>query len=501
MSAGRRIGQAGYPSNRVFLPIEPNPMLIPMILSGGAGTRLWPVSRESHPKPFMRLADGNTLLGLTYRRALACDDLAEVITITNRDYYFQTRDVWSELGGNAACTARYLLEPIGRNTAPAILAGALDAQARHGDDAVLLVLPADHLIRDAAAFAADVARARALATDGRLVTFGIRPTRPETGFGYIRAGEPVPGADGHEVLGFVEKPDIEEACRMVEDGGHYWNSGMFCFAAGSLVEAFAEFAPEMLAAGERCRTATLVESGQRFVELDRESFAAMENISIDYAIMEKAANVAVVPAAFDWSDIGSWTALAELTEADAEGNRVEGDTVMVDSHGCFVRSDERTVATVGVDDLVVIDTADALLVAHRDRVQEVKEVVARLKRSGHEAYKLHRTVFRPWGSYTVLENGSRYKIKRIEVKPGESLSLQMHHHRSEHWIVVSGMARVVNGDKEFFVRPNESTYIPAGHKHRLENPGVVNLVMIEVQSGEYLGEDDIVRFSDVYGRV
>ena len=475
-------------------------MLIPMILSGGAGTRLWPVSRESHPKPFMRLADGQSLLGLTYRRALACDDLGEIITITNRDYYFQTRDVWSELGSAAACPARYLLEPIGRNTAPAILAGALDVQARHGDDAVLLVLPADHLIRDEDAFAEDVARAAALAGAGRLVTFGIRPTRPETGFGYIRAGQAVAGSDGYGVLGFIEKPDVDTARGMIEDGGYYWNSGMFCFSAGCLVKAFADIAPEMLTSASRCRSATIDEPGQRYVELDRDSFAAMENISIDYAIMEKADNVAVVPATFDWSDIGSWTALAELTHADRDGNRVQGDTVLVGSRGCFVQSDDRTVAAVGVEDLVVIDTADALLVAHRDRVQEVKEVVARLKKSGHEAYKQHRTVFRPWGSYTVLENGSRYKIKRIEVKPGESLSLQMHHHRSEHWIVVSGMARVVNGEDEFFVRPNESTYIPAGHKHRLENPGVVNLVMIEVQSGEYLGEDDIVRFSDVYGR-
>ncbi|MCB1915089.1 MAG: mannose-1-phosphate guanylyltransferase/mannose-6-phosphate isomerase [Rhodocyclaceae bacterium] len=475
-------------------------MLIPMILSGGAGTRLWPVSRESHPKPFMRLADGNSLLGLAYRRALTCHDVGEVVTITNRDYYFQTRDVWSEVGAEASCAARYLLEPMGRNTAPAILAGALDVQARHGDDAVLLVLPADHLIRDASTFAEDVARAASLALGGHLVTFGIRPTRAETGFGYVHAGAQVTGSDGYEVRGFVEKPDAGTARRMVEDGGHYWNSGMFCFTAGGLVAAFAELAPDMLTAAGRCRSATIEEPGQRFVELDRDGFAAMENISIDYAIMEKAANVAVVPASFDWSDIGSWTALAELTEADADGNRVHGDAVLVHSRGCFVQSEERTVATVGVEDLVVIDTADALLVAQRDRVQEVKEVVARLKKTGHEAYKLHRTVFRPWGAYTVLENGSRYKIKRIEVKPGESLSLQMHHHRSEHWIVVSGMARVVNGEDEFFVRPNESTYIPAGHKHRLENPGVVDLVMIEVQSGEYLGEDDIVRFSDVYGR-
>ncbi|MCB1954266.1 MAG: mannose-1-phosphate guanylyltransferase/mannose-6-phosphate isomerase [Rhodocyclaceae bacterium] len=478
-------------------------MLIPMILSGGAGTRLWPVSRESHPKPFMRLADGQTLLGRTYRRALACGDVGEVMTITNRDYFFQTRDVWGEGGGDARCAPRYLLEPVGRNTAPAILLGALDVQARCGDEAVLLVLPADHLIRDSAAFARDVSHAVALAQRGHLVTFGVRPTHPETGFGYIHAGTAIGEGEGRTVLGFVEKPPLERARQLLERGDHFWNSGMFCFTAGALVKAFAELAPELLAAGRQCLEATIAgEAGsQPFRELNGAGFASMDNISIDYAIMENAANVAVVPASFDWSDIGSWTALADLAEADAEGNRTQGDAILVDSHGCYVQSEDRTVATVGVEDLVVIDTADALLVAHRDRVQEVKEVVARLKASGHEAYKLHRTVFRPWGSYTVLENGSRYKIKRIEVKPGESLSLQMHHHRSEHWIVVSGMARVVNGENEFFVRPNESTYIPAGHKHRLENPGVMQLVMIEVQSGEYLGEDDIVRFSDVYGRV
>ena len=475
-------------------------MLIPMILSGGAGTRLWPVSRESHPKPFMTLADGQSLLARTYRRALACGAVGEVMTITNRDYYFQTRDVWSGCIAADGPAARYLLEPTGRNTAPAILLGALDVSARHGDDAVLLVLPADHLIADEAAFTADVCEAVRLADGGKLVTFGVPPTRPETGFGYVHAGEALPASAGRAVQGFVEKPSLEVATKLLGSGAHFWNSGMFCFSAGALIQSFSAHAPTLLEAARRCSERSTSEAPQAFTELEQSSFGEIESISIDYAIMEKADNVVVVPASFDWSDIGSWTALAELAAGDEDGNRINGDCVMVDSHGCFVRSDERMIAAVGVDDLVVVDTPDALLVAHRDRVQDVKQVVARLKETGHEAYKLHRTVFRPWGSYTVLENGERYKIKRIEVKPGETLSLQMHHHRSEHWIVVSGMARVVNGEDEFFVRPNESTYIPAGHKHRLENPGVVNLVMIEVQSGEYLGEDDIVRFSDVYGR-
>ena len=474
-------------------------MLIPVILSGGAGTRLWPVSRESRPKPFMHLEDGGTLLGKTYARALACADVAEVLTITNRDYYFQSKDVWHAETTDGV-PLRFLLEPQGRNTAPAILMGALMLRAEYGDEAVMLVLAADHLIQDAGAFADDVAVAEVLAMQGFLVTFGIVPAHPETGFGYIAAGDAVDGSRGHQVAGFIEKPDLDRAAAMLAAGGHFWNSGMFCFRVGSLIEAFAQLAPEMLAAGEACWQATEAHCSEAYCEIDAASFARLDDISIDYAVMEKAGNVAMVPAAFDWTDVGSWKALADLVQPDAAGNRSLGEVIHVDSRNCYVQSEDRLVATIGLDDLLIVDTPDALLVSHRDQCQEVKQIVQQLKASGHESYRLHRTVARPWGTYSVLEEGDRYKIKRIEVKPGAALSLQMHYHRSEHWIVVSGTARITNGEQVMLIQSNESTYIPAGHQHRLENPGLIDLVMIEVQSGEYLGEDDIVRFDDVYGR-
>ena len=474
-------------------------MLIPVILSGGAGTRLWPVSREGHPKPFMKLADGQTLLGKTYARALGCDEVAEVLTITNRDYYFQSKDCWSGLAGSTA-GLRFLLEPAGRNTAPALLMGALKVGERYGEDAILLVLAADHLINDQIAFRTDVAKATRLAEQGYLVTFGIQPTTPETGFGYINAGQALTD-DGLSVQGFVEKPDLKTAESMLAEGGYYWNSGMFCFSVKALLTAFEQHMPTMLATGKACWDASSRHRTDTYCPIDEHSFAEMEDISIDYAIMEKATNTAVVPATFDWSDIGSWNALGELLIPDENGNRTQGKVIHIDSRNCFIQSEDRLVATIGLDDLIVVDTPDALLVSHKDRVQQVRDVVRQLKADGHDCYRLHRTVARPWGTYTVLEEGDLYKIKRIEVKPGGSLSLQMHHHRSEHWIVVHGMAKVVNGDRELYIKANESTYIKAGHKHRLENPGVIDLVMIEVQSGEYLGEDDIVRFEDNYGRV
>lgn len=477
-------------------------MLFPVILSGGAGTRLWPVSREGNPKPFMTLPDGESLLLKTYRRASLIASGGEILTVTNREYYFQSRDEFA-----AARLPRqrshYLLEPSGRNTAPAIAIAALVLREQYDDQAMMLVMPADHLIRDTDAFVDAVTHAAALAQNGYLVTFGVHPNRPETGFGYIETGELMTTDGAARVVRFVEKPDRESAEQYLQSGRYLWNSGMFCFTAGSLLREMAIHAPQLLEQAEACvASSPAVQLGEVVQqELHGESFSALPDISIDYALMERSAQVAVVPAVFDWSDIGSWSAVADLVPVDAHGNRASADALFIDSHNNFVQSEERMVAALGVDNLIVIDTADALLVAHADRAQDVRRVARHLKDIGHDAYRLHRTVSRPWGSYTVLEEGPRFKIKRIVVKPGASLSLQMHHHRSEHWIVVKGMARVVNGGEPKLVNANESTFIPAGCRHRLENPGVIELVMIEVQSGEYLGEDDIVRFEDQYGRV
>lgn len=477
-------------------------MLIPVILSGGAGTRLWPVSREAHPKPFIQLPDGQSLLQKTFLRAGVLDDVSEVLTVTNRDYYFKTKDEYEACSSSAKAT--FLLEPCGRNTMPAVALAALQTAAAHGPQACLLVLPADHLISNLPAFTAAVANAKELAERGYLVTFGIEPTAPETGFGYIEAGREIPAkvSTCMTALRFVEKPDSAKAAEYLAAGNFYWNSGMFCFQTEVLLQAMEKACPAVLQAARTCWAATqaVTQPDAPMVECDPVSFAAQPDISIDYALMEKADNVAVVPCNIGWSDIGSWNALGDLVAADKEGNRILGEAVMVDSHNNYVQTENHLVAAVGVENLIIVDTQDTVLVAHKDRTQDVKQVVAQLKQRGHEAYRLHRTVSRPWGTYTVLEEGKRFKIKRIEVKPGASLSLQMHHHRSEHWIVVSGMARVTNGEREMFVNTNESTYIPAGHKHRLENPGILDLVMIEVQSGEYLGEDDIVRFDDQYGR-
>jgi len=479
-------------------------MLIPVILSGGAGTRLWPVSREGHPKPFMKLADCESLLLKTYVRAAAVamnsERGGEILTVTNRDYYFMSKDELARAKLGERQAGAFLLEPVGRNTAPAVALAAHHVAEKFGRDALMLILAADHLIKEQAAFGLAVSNAAALAQQNKLVTFGILPTGPETGFGYIEAGEAI--GKGRQVVRFVEKPSIEKARDYVSAGNFLWNSGMFCFKAGVILDEMAKHAPDVATAAEACWAALrqINAAGDVMLEIPADAFSAVPDISIDYAVMERSSNVAVVPADFGWSDIGSWNAVSDLVAPDENNNRATGEAIFVDSKNTFVQSEDRLVAAVGIDNLMIIDTPDALLVAHPDKAQDVKKVVAQLKKQNHDAYKLHRTVARPWGTYTVLEEGPRFKIKRIEVKPGGSLSLQMHHHRSEHWIVVSGMARVVNGDREIFVSTNESTYIPAGHQHRLENPGVMDLVMIEVQSGEYLGEDDIVRFQDVYGR-
>lgn len=477
--------------------------LIPVILSGGAGTRLWPVSREAHPKPFLRLADGQSLLQKAFLRAAMLSGTKEILTVTNRELYFTTEDNYRELSDWSALRKSFLLEPAGRNTAPAVAAAALFARQHFGGDAVLLVLAADHLIKDQVAFARAVESAVSAAEKGFLVTFGITPDSPETGYGYIEAEVAELEGGARHVKRFVEKPVLEKAQEYVASGNYLWNSGMFCFTADHYLSELMTQAPKVLAAMESCMATSRRGEGTQgaTVELDGDTLAQAPSISIDYAVMEKSNKVAVVACDIGWSDIGSWNALSDLTEPDQQGNRVEGKAVLHDVRNCYIQSGERMVGAVGVEDLIIVDTPDAVLVADKSRVQDVKHLVGQLKLAGHEAYRLHRTVHRPWGTYTVLEDGSRFKIKRIEVKPGASLSLQMHYHRSEHWIVVAGMAKVINGEHELFINTNESTYIPAGHAHRLENPGKLMLVMIEVQSGEYLGEDDIVRFEDHYGRV
>ena len=417
------------------------------------------------------------------------------MTVTNRDLFFKTQDEYRPVNAGALPLS-YILEPFGRNTAPAVAVAALQVAKMHGPDAILLILAADHLIADQSAFAIAVRQATLLAAAGRIVAFGIQPTAPETGYGYIEA-------DGNDVVKFVEKPSAEVAMEYLASGKFLWNSGMFCFAAGTMLAEMEKHCPDVLTTAKACLASSTAAQGDGFVqlELNADDFVRAPDISIDYAVMEKTDRAAVVPCSIGWSDIGSWNAIGELSAPDKQGNRIQGQALLHDVANCYIQSKERMVGAVGITNLVIIDTPDALLVADRSRAQDVKHVYAKLKAQGHETHKLHRTVHRPWGTYTVLEEGSRFKIKRIEVKPGASLSLQMHHHRSEHWIVVSGMAKVVNGEVDLLIATNESTYIPAGHKHRLENPGVVNLVMIEVQSGEYLGEDDIVRFQDVYGRV
>ncbi|MBC3955992.1 mannose-1-phosphate guanylyltransferase/mannose-6-phosphate isomerase [Pseudomonas triticifolii] len=475
--------------------------LIPCIIAGGSGTRLWPVSREAMPKPFMRLPDDESLLQKTFVRATSLPQVERLLTVTNREVYFRTVDDYRQLN-KGKVRLDFILEPFGRNTAAAVAAAALHVTRLYGGDAQLLVLPADHLITDVEAFSRAVSAARELAEQGWLVTFGIVPTKAETGFGYIEKGQSL-NADAYQVARFVEKPDALTAQGYLDGGLHLWNAGMFCMRADAVLHELEIHAPGVLSAVRTCLESSTSKEGNRElqVELDSESFGLTPDISIDYALMERSNQVAVVPCQLGWSDIGSWEAVRELTGVDAQGNQCNGQTVLHDVTNCYIDSPKRLVGAIGLDNLIIIDTPDALLVADGARSQDVKIIAQELKRQGHDAYRLHRTVTRPWGTYTVLEEGKRFKIKRIVVRPQASLSLQMHHHRSEHWIVVSGMARVTNGEREFMLDTNESTFIKPGFTHRLVNPGVIDLVMIEVQSGEYLGEDDIVRFTDIYGRV
>lgn len=463
--------------------------IVPVILSGGSGTRLWPLSRETYPKQFLPLVGDKTMLQSTWLRVAPVSASGPII-VANEEHRFVAAEQLQAVG---VTPAAILLEPIGRNTAPAIAVAALEA-TRDGQDALLLVLPSDHVIRDETAFRSAIAVAASAAEAGKLVTFGIVPTAPETGYGYIKAAS---GEGVRAVESFVEKPDLHTARQYVASGEYFWNSGMFLFKASRYLEELARLQPQML---DACRKAW--EQARRdhdFIRLDKPAFEASPSDSIDYAVMEKTREVAVLPLDAGWSDVGSWSALRDVSEQDADGNAHRGDVIQIDCHNSYAYGD-RLIAMIGLDDVIVVETPDAVLVGSADHIQQVKDVVAQVKAKGLPQATWHRKVYRPWGAYDSIDNGQRFQVKRITVKPGATLSLQMHHHRAEHWVVVSGTAEVTRGDEVLLLTENQSTYIPLGVTHRLKNPGKLPLELIEVQSGSYLGEDDIVRFEDTYGR-
>jgi mannose-1-phosphate guanylyltransferase/mannose-6-phosphate isomerase len=469
-------------------------LIVPVLLSGGSGTRLWPLSRETHPKQFQPLVGEGSLLQATWRRIEGLAGIAAPIVVANEEHRFMVAEQLRQLG---VAPAALLLEPVGRNTAPAIAVAALQAMAG-GDDPLLLVLPSDHVIRDVPAFHAAVQAAAPAAGQGALVTFGIVPAGAETGYGYIKAASPPAGAGVRPVERFVEKPDLATAEAYVASGDYFWNSGMFLFRASRFLDELQRFAPAMVAAARAALAGAQRDAD--FLRLDRAAFEACPADSIDYAVMEKTDAAAVLPINVGWSDVGSWSALWEIADQDPDGNAHHGDVIALGCSNTLAWGGRRLVSLLGLKDVIVVDTDDALLVAARDQVQQVKDIVARLKAEKRPEASVHRKVYRPWGSYDGVDSGERFQVKRIVVKPGAALSLQMHHHRAEHWIVVSGSARVTCDERVFILGENQSTYIPLGSKHRLENPGKVPLELIEVQSGSYLGEDDIVRFEDVYGR-
>ena len=463
--------------------------IVPVILSGGVGSRLWPLSREYFAKQCLPLVDKEySLLQQTVLRTLSLE-VADPVVVCNEDHRFLVAQQLQSIGVKKSTM---LLEPKGRNTAPAIALAAFEVLRDQSDDTLMLVLPADHVIRDIAAFEATIKQAVDLAKEGALVTFGVQPTRPETGYGYIRAGE------RFSVMEFVEKPNLEKAQFYLDSGEYLWSSGMFLFRAKAFLD-------ELVAHRDDIFHAVSLAYQQRsedldFVRIDADLFAQCPAESIDFAVMEPTKKAKVVPYVGDWSDIGAWDALYDYADKDADNNVLLGDVMAEGSVNCLIRSESRLIAAVGVQDLVIVETADAVLVIDKNNAQNVKQVVKRIKAEGREEHMYHTTVHRPWGTYQIVDAGERHKVKRIIVKPGEKLSVQMHHHRAEHWVVVSGTAKVQIGDREISLTENESTYIPVGVVHALENPGTVPLELIEVQSGSYLGEDDIVRFSDRYGR-
>ncbi len=466
--------------------------MIPVILSGGSGTRLWPLSRRHYPKQFLPLVSNHTMIQETLLRLTGIAGLKAPIAVCNEDHRFmmaeQLREI--DISPNAI-----ILEPLGRNTAPAVALAALTAIS---EDDVLLILPADHVIEDVVAFQYAVNQAKTLAEQGYLVTFGIVPTEPETGYGYIKRSTENVGP-AYTVASFVEKPNLETAQRYLKSGDYYWNSGMFAFKASSFLSELQKFNPVML---EKCQQALKrAQIDMDFVRLDKEIFATCPSDSIDYAVMEKTEKAVVIPMDAAWNDVGSWSALWEVTEKDASGNAIIGDVFTVDTQNSFIHAHSKLVTVVGLSDVVVVETDDAVIIAAKDRVQDFKDIVDQLKSQGRVEADIHRKAYRPWGHYDLVDTGERHQTKRIVVKPGAKLSLQKHHHRAEHWVVVKGTALITKGDEQILITENESTYIPLGIVHCLENPGVIPLEIVEVQSGSYLGEDDIIRFNDVYGRV
>ena len=465
------------------------PMSIcPVILSGGSGTRLWPLSREHYPKQLLSLFGGKSLLQETACRLSGLENVQPPLIICNEEHRFLIAE---QLRQAEMPPQKIILEPVGKNTAPALTLAALYYQSA-GADEPMLVMPADHVIQNNELFCNAVKSASLLSEKGRIVTFGIKPTAPEIGYGYIRKG------DGHDVRAFVEKPDNETARRYLESGEYYWNSGIFMLKPTVWLAEIRKFHPNIVQACERAFREAIQDDD--FLRIDQDAFAQSPSESIDYAVMEKTKHAAVLPLDIGWSDIGAWSSFWEISEQDPQGNVIQGDVYVYETRNSLLVSQHRFVASVGLENIVIIETPDAVLVLNKNHAQNVKEIVNRLKSEKREEYKSHRRVYRPWGYYESVDNGQRFQVKRISVKPGAALSLQMHHHRAEHWVVVKGTAKVTRGEDVFTITENESTFIPLGVKHRLENPGTIPLEIIEVQSGSYLGEDDIVRFEDLYKR-
>ncbi|MET6759730.1 mannose-1-phosphate guanylyltransferase/mannose-6-phosphate isomerase [Pseudoalteromonas sp. NCIMB_1079] len=465
--------------------------IVPVIMAGGSGSRLWPMSRALHPKQFLKLTSSNSMLQETVLRTLSFADSKNIV-ICNEDHRFLAAEQLREINQ----LGQIILEPVGRNTAPAIALAALELQ-KQNNEALMLVLAADHVIKDVAAFEESVKKATVAAQQGKMVTFGIVPTHAETGYGYIKRGDSQ--LSGFTVNQFVEKPDLATAQEYINSGDYYWNSGMFLFKASDYLKELQKHRPDIYQACLKAIDHTT--SDLDFIRVNEQEFLKCPSESIDYAVMEKTDNAVVIPLDAKWSDVGAWSALWDISDKDLNNNVMQGDVLTHNSSNSYFNAEHKMIAAVGVDNIVVIETKDAVLVAHKDKVQDVKAIVEQLKSQNRTEHHLHREVYRPWGKYDSIDFGERDQVKRITVKPGEKLSIQMHHHRSEHWIVVSGTAKVTNGEQTIIVTEDQSTYIPLGTIHALENPGKIPLEMIEVQTGSYLGEDDIVRFEDRYGRV